>query len=224
MPRSGHYLARLLSCSNVATNLTRMQQYATITCHEAEDHMKLFIVPVLLLVLFLFTGCSDSAPPEPSVATINEYAIPLSDFETQLADAMEYDESFKLTDASRQAFLEELIRKELLIQEAKRLALDREEKFVASIERYWEATLIRNLIDRKGVELSRGIIVSEEEIAAYYENNAAFKEGGIPLPEAHDTIRDTLREKKKSLALQAWIDDLRSKAAIEVKEELLYRK
>jgi hypothetical protein len=186
--------------------------------------MKPHALPVLLIALLFFTGCSDSAPQGPTVATINEYAIPLGDFEAQLADAMEYDESFKLTDASRQAFLEELIRKELLIQEAKRLALDREEKFVASIERYWEATLIRNLIDRKGVELARGIIVSEEEIADYYEKKPAFREAGTALPEAHDTIRDTLRENKKSLALQAWLDELRSKAAIDINEELLYRK
>lgn len=180
---------------------------------------------LLLLIILVLPGCSsESTPEKPHIATVNEYNIPLGDFETLLADEMEYDADFKLTDASRRAFLEELIRKELLIQEAKKLALDREKKFIAAIERYWEATLIRDLIDRKSAELSRSIVVSEEEITAFYEQSPQYRDKGISFSEAHDPIRDTLRENKKSLALQAWIDELRNRAAIDINEDLLYGK
>ncbi|HUV60070.1 MAG TPA: hypothetical protein VMW09_08155 [Desulfatiglandales bacterium] len=41
-----------------------------------------------------------------------------------------------MTKEAKKKFLEELIRKELLIQEAKRFNLDKKEKSVRAIERY----------------------------------------------------------------------------------------
>jgi len=47
------------------------------------------------------------------------------------------DREFKLTQKAKKDFLDQLIVKEVMIQEAKKRNLDRKEKFVRAIERYW---------------------------------------------------------------------------------------
>jgi hypothetical protein len=91
---------------------------------------------------------------------INDYHLTLDEFQDQLAAELKLEKDFKLTEEAKREFLEGLIRKELLIQEAKRLKLDRKEKFVRAIERYWESTLIRDIMDLKGKEIAKKIFVS----------------------------------------------------------------
>ena len=110
----------------------------------------LFLFPVLLGILC----CSqDKAEKGEILAKINDYHLTLKEFQDQLVAVQEYDKDFKLNKEVKREFLEELIRKEVLIQEAKRLKLDRKEKFIRAIERYWESTLIRDLMEMKGKEI-----------------------------------------------------------------------
>ncbi len=178
---------------------------------------------LFLLCLFIFPACSpDTDTPAPTVATVNNYNISLSDFERMLAEEIEYEEQFKLTNEVKKKFIEESIRKELLIQEAKKLELDRKEKFIKTIEKYWESTLIRDLIHQKSNELNKRISVSEEEIAAFYQQNPDKQSTTPPPPEEYDRIKKSIREKKKSAALKSWIDNLRQQADVTINEDLLY--
>lgn len=114
-------------------------------------------VLVLFVSLSLFC-CSQEKPVESKIlARINDYNLTLDEFHHQLAAELEFDKDFKLTEEAKQEFLEELIVKELLIQEAKRLKLDRKDKFIRTIERYWESTLIKGLMDLKSKEIQKDI-------------------------------------------------------------------
>jgi hypothetical protein len=117
--------------------------------------------------------------------------------------------------------MEGLIRKELLIQEAKKLNLDRKEKFIKTIERYWESTLIRDLMDLKCEEINKRIYVSEEEIEARYQEIKEMEDRVSPLSEIRDQVREALKEEKKTRLLEEWINDLRKKASVEINEDLL---
>lgn len=68
-------------------------------------------------------------------------------------------------DRSQQEFIDQLVTRELLIQEARREGIDREEQFRRSIQDYFEQSLIKVLTDRR-ME-AENISVSLEEIAAY---------------------------------------------------------
>ena len=59
-------------------------------------------------------------------------------------------------------FIHSLINKELLIQEAQRLEINREESFRRSVENFYEQSLIKNLMDRKYADLK--IKVSERDV------------------------------------------------------------
>lgn len=177
----------------------------------------------LLFCLSLSLFCCSQEKPEETktLARINNYNLTLDEFEYQLAAELELDKDFKLTREAKKEFLEQLIRKELLIQEAKKLRLDRKDKFIRTIERYWESTLIRDVIELKSKEIEKKAYVSEDEIEIRYKE---MKESGnklLPLQEIRDKIGKELKDKKKTRMLEKWISDLRKKAEIEIAEELL---
>lgn len=187
--------------------------------------MKKTFIYLLLLVLFLhlFSCTQEEAKEDKILAKINDCNLTLGECQCQLAAELEMDEDFKLTKEVKKEFLEELIRKELLIQEAKRLKLDRKKKFIRAIERYWEFTLIRDLMEMKGKEISNRILISQQEIEACY-NDMKKPEKKLPLlVELQEKIAEELKEKKKTRMLKEWIEGLRKKARIEINEELLYK-
>jgi len=185
---------------------------------------RMFYLLLFLLSILLFS-CSQGKPEDTVIlARINDFNLTLNEYQTKLAAELEMDRDFKLTKEARNEFLEGIIRKELLIQEAARMNLDKEERFVRAIERYWEATLIRDLMEMKGGEISQKILISQEEIEARYDEMKRREAGIPPLAELEGAITKDLKDRKKTRLLREWIDELRQKAKIEINRELLYKK
>lgn len=176
---------------------------------------------IFLLLLSPFSCSQDRTEDGKILCRINECNLPIEEFQRQLAEDLELNSDFKLTQRAKREFLEELIKKELLIQEAKKLKLDREDKFIRAIERYWEATLIKDLMELKGEEISKRIFVSEEEIEARHKEMKKLDDGLPPLTEIHDRIGEDLKEEKKTRVLEEWINELKKNANIEIDEGLL---
>ncbi len=113
----------------------------------------------------------------------------------------------------RKTFIEELITKELLIQEAKKMGLDTEEPFRRSIQNYYEQTLIKNLTQKVMSEIK--VSVSEDEIAD------SFRERGVVPDEAMKAeVRDALLEKKRTNEMLRWLGSLKDKPGIKIKEDI----
>ena len=187
--------------------------------------MKKVLVYLLLsgLIFFLFCCTSENKEKHTELAKINDYTLGLKEFQNQLAAEIEFDKDFKLTKEAKKKFLEELIRKELLIQEAKRFNLDKKEKFVRAIERYWEYTLIKDLMDMKGKEISKRILVSQEEIEALYREKKKSDDTLPPLSKLQEKISKDLKERKKTRMIKEWLNDLKEKAKIQINEKLLFK-
>jgi hypothetical protein len=178
-----------------------------------------------IFVAATISACSPS--PEKTgdgqtLATINGYRLTIGAFERQLASELELEKDYKLTESAKKDFLETLIGKELLIQEAVRLKLDRKEIFTKAIEKYWESTLIRDLIDLKSRQIGKAIVVTQEEIEKHYnEIKQSSPEIGTLNEEVQAQLRQELKAAKKSKRLSEWIDQLRDQADIEIDEALL---
>lgn len=177
---------------------------------------------VLFFLSITLCCCSPEKVEEHNIlARINDYNLTVDRFQHQLAAELELEKDFKLTNEAKKEFLEELIKKELLIQEAKKLRLDTRDSFIRAIERYWESTLIRDLIELKSKEIQKRTYVSQEEIEARYKEMKGSDETLSPLEEIQEEISTELQEEKKSHLLDEWIGELRKKANIEINEQLL---
>ncbi len=95
-----------------------------------------FILFLLSLQLFSCSNSNEEAHQQEILARVNNYNLTLNEFQAKLAAELELDPDFKPTEEAKRDFLDSLIGKELLIQEAKKLDLDRKKKFVKTIERY----------------------------------------------------------------------------------------
>jgi len=181
------------------------------------------LLPIVVAVAII--ACSppsETAGDGQTLATINDYRLTIGAFERQLASELELEKDYKLTESAKREFLETLISKELLIQEAVRLKLDRKEAFTKAIEKYWESTLIRDLIDQKSREIGKTIVVTQEEIAERYDTLKQSSAEIGPLTEQMQAqLHQELQAAKKSKRLSAWIEKLRDQADIEIDEALL---
>ena len=177
---------------------------------------------VALLILLGFFACNRENGEKPEIlARINDYNLTFDEFQKQLASEVEMDREFKLTRKAKKAFLDEIIKKEILIQEARKRKLDTREEFRRAIERYWESTLIRDLLALKAKDIAGKTYVSEEGINARYKAMKAADKTLPPLNEMRAEVKKKLKEEKKTALLEKWINNLKEEADIRINEKLL---
>jgi hypothetical protein len=150
---------------------------------------------IAIFVIITLSGCSsDNNAPRSGdtevLVKINDSIITLEEFNELIKFEADVDPELDLTAESKNRFLEYLIRKELMIQEASRRKLNRKKDFIRTIERYWECTLVRNLLDLKTKELKKKILITEDDIETYYSTNKSRLDH--PLEEVRDEIRGIL--------------------------------
>ncbi len=180
------------------------------------------VISFYLILMLSLTACSGERPEKEKVlARINDYELTLSEFETKLVRNMPPDQDDKLTQEMKEMYLDQLIRKQVLIQEARRLKLDRKDKFIRAMEKYWEQTLIRDLYEAKSESLSQKGYVTSEEIEHFYNERKKADPDIPPLEEARDIIAGELRVQKEREHLMEWERALIEKADIEIDKETL---
>jgi|WetSurMetagenome_2_1015567.scaffolds.fasta_scaffold02389_7 hypothetical protein len=113
------------------------------------------IVGALALIIIQFIADRPASPENPAIV-INDRVITVE----ELAGIKQAH------DELRPDFIDSIITKELMIQEARRSGIDREEQFRKSIQNFYEQSLVKTLMERKFASLN--ITVSDEEIDRYY--------------------------------------------------------
>lgn len=173
--------------------------------------------------LFLFAGCSsDTKTAEDKiVAKINDFELTQEEFQKKLVKEIEYSDAYKTTADAKKEFLDSIIKKELLIQEAVRLGLDKKQDFISAIEKYWEATLIKQLMEEKSREIQKIAAVSEKEIQKKYAEIKASKKEIPPLESIEKEIAAELLEARKTAILNKWIASLYKNSKIDINMKLI---
>jgi hypothetical protein len=132
----------------------------------------LWTLAALFLSLMLAACLPGEGPDEEGdgheLARINDYVLTTKDFRTLLCAQGERTPGAVWDVAARRRQLEAVVDRELLIQEAVRQGLGRDPKFVETMERFWEQTLIKTLLERTSGEIEKGVVVTEEEVQALY--------------------------------------------------------
>ncbi|MDP8230608.1 MAG: SurA N-terminal domain-containing protein [Candidatus Gorgyraea atricola] len=177
------------------------------------------IFSVLLVSCFILSGCSCpvSGGGKKTVAQAGKYKMSVEDLKYELK-SVPHDETALLdTAAGRAQYIDRLLEKELLLQEAQRQGLDREGDFMKSIESYWEQALLRLLLEKKSKEISGLIHVYDNEVEEHYRDSGE----DLPLPTVRADIRRAIRQGKETEAMRAWIKELRKKSYIKINKKLL---
>src|SRR3989339_695076 len=126
----------------------------------------------ILVIMIVFSGLAAYGLFDTRVEiskpflSINDRIISEAEFESALKRKPSY--------MSREQFAESLIDKQLLIQEAVRMKINKEENFRSAVEIFYEQSLIKILLDRKLDSLV--VDVTDAEMEKYEE----FYFGPIP--------------------------------------------
>ena len=144
---------------------------------HVSDTARVPVRPSFFLACFLagllslsLSGCPAQQEEEPIVALVNGRAITKAEFEIrwgELADATRA--RYEKTGGKRQ-FLDELITRELLMQEARRQGLDQSDTIRSKTQRYKEQLILDDLLKDK---LQSKVEVTKAELDAYYESHAS---------------------------------------------------
>ncbi|MEW6116911.1 MAG: hypothetical protein AB1553_08425 [Nitrospirota bacterium] len=118
------------------------------------------LVVVLSALLFIYQLTAQRPSTEKAVLIINDRVITADEYREAFAAKPPYIDG---TDE----FINEWITKELLIQEAERRGISKEESFRRSVQNFYEQSLIKLLMDRTFASLP--IAVSDDEIKRYQE-------------------------------------------------------
>ena len=186
--------------------------------------MQKWTIFLAVYLLCAMVGCSPGVTDQsPVVAEINGSKLTLNEFKKQLSSTSRLQGEQKLDKKFIKDFLEERIQKELIIQEAVRLRLDKKEAFIRTIEHYLEATLLRDALDYKARELKANVVVQQEEVRQYY-NELAKTSVLPPFEDMEEALKTRLVEKKNSELMAAWIKDLRKAAKVTINADILSQK
>ena len=117
---------------------------------KAEDENRRRLSPqaifLAVLLCIVAAGCAPRAPEKDVVAKINNYEITKDKFEAEFKDSI-YGQVD--TPEAREEFLNNLIERKLILQDAQRKGLDKQPEFLKRIEKFWEQSLLKVALDQK---------------------------------------------------------------------------
>jgi peptidyl-prolyl cis-trans isomerase C len=120
-------------------------------------------------IFLLSTGCAP--PPEEGVlALVNGRQITQNDFDIHWGELAEATRARYLKEGGKRLFLDELITRELLMQEARKLGLDKSDAIRDRAQRYKEQLIIDELLKDR---IKAKVELTNEELNAFYEQHAS---------------------------------------------------
>ena len=176
---------------------------------------------IIFIGFFIFSfflgGCTSHREDEKIVAEVNKYKMTIEDLKYELKNIPRHETGLLKTSQGRRGYVDRLLEKEILLQEAQRQGIDKERDFMKSIENYWEQALLKSLLQRKSDQISGSIHVYDNEIEEYYKDSSETK----PLSEVTPDIRRIIRQKKETEAMIAWIEELKERSFMKINEDIL---
>ncbi len=125
----------------------------------------------LMLSFFLLWSCEEGPPRSKSeevLAEIEDRVITLEEFKREIEELPEFLKPMLIEPEAKKEFLRNLVDRELLLLEASKRGMDKEEEVLRRIERCKKAVILEAFLD----DLFRGKDeVAEEEISRFYEEN-----------------------------------------------------
>lgn len=133
--------------------------------------MKKFTVSIVIIsLLFAFGACAQKGEQRkgPYLAKVGNATITQADFERELKSLPEFAQKFFQGPEGKEKFLGELVKKELLYQEALKKGLDKDAEFIKKLEDFRKITLITQLLEK---EIETKAKLTEQDARVYYDKH-----------------------------------------------------
>lgn len=132
--------------------------------------MKKVVVFILTIpILFAFIACAKKEEQKgPYLAKVGNATITQADLEREIKTLPEFAQKLFEGSGGKEKFLNELIKKELLYQEALKKGLDKDPEYQRKVEEFKKLTLIGQLLEK---EVESKTKVTDQDIKNYYEKH-----------------------------------------------------
>jgi peptidyl-prolyl cis-trans isomerase C len=137
---------------------------------KQEDSMKRMAVLTLIIsVLFLFASCAKQDDKKgPYLAKVGKVKIMQSDLDREMKNLPAFAQKIFEGSEGKERFINELVKKELLYQEALKQGLDKDADYIEKVADFKKVTLISKLLEDKIEEKAK---VTDEDIKKYYDEH-----------------------------------------------------
>ena len=130
---------------------------------------KLLVLMLSISFLFAFVACAKKEGQKgPYLAKVGNATITQADLERELKTLPEFARKLFEGREGKEKFLEELIKKELLYQEALKKGLDKDSEYLKKVEDFKKLTLISQLLEK---EIETKAKVTDQDVKDYYEKH-----------------------------------------------------
>lgn len=179
--------------------------------------ISLACLAVFVAFTLLNTSCARQTKSEDAALVINSYTITANEFNELFKEVNIED-----TPKARQAFLNNLIARKLLLQEAEREGLDKQKDFLKAVENFWQQSLIKIMVDKKVKEISSTLQVSDKEVEDFYNGwKAQNPDDDTKLNDVRESIMQRLLREKQGNIVNSWIRGLRDKSNVNIEKKAL---
>ena len=180
------------------------------------------LLTAILAALLFLPGCAARENEETTpIATVDGKPIYLRELRREISNRARQDPTLKVDGKMLDDLVDNLIKRQLIIQEAMDKKMAEEQGFVDTIKAFWEQTLIRDFVNRKNEELDRYVFVTDGEVELYYESIAEKNSNLPPLEEIRDKLKDAITRKKKTEELESWLEKKKAKSEIRINDRLI---
>lgn len=173
---------------------------------------------ILLFAIIFIIGCGRVTKEKTPLVKINNYEITKEEFEQEFKDS-----SFARTDtlASREEFLNNLINRIIILQDAEQKGLDKDKGFLKMVEKFWEQSLLKIALDKKSNEIGGSIFISDKAIEEAYNKMVAEGKADKPYDQMYNQIKWELSKDKESQVMNNWVSQMRRKVNIKINNNLI---
>lgn len=130
---------------------------------------KFFVVMMSVFLFYAFLSCAQKEEKKgPYLAKVGNVKITQADLDRELKSIPEFAQKIFEGAGGKERFLDEIIKKELLYQEALKKGFDKNEEFQKKVEDFKKITLISLLLEK---EIEAKAEITDQDVKDYYEKN-----------------------------------------------------
>lgn len=162
----------------------------------------LYFTSLLASMSLFFFGCDQikqftgSSSDSPVIAKIDSAKITQDDFVKEISRVPEWARSQFRDEEGKKKFLEELIKRQLIYLEAKKMKLHKNKEYMEKVEEFEKMTLVALILKKEVEEKSA---VDDAEVKAFFEQNSDKFTIGTKIRASHILVK-TEKEAKDILS------------------------